>query len=666
MKPSLANEPELALGAGVLRPSTCEFTWAGGTETLEPQVVQVLLVLARNEARVVSRDALVEQCWGGRSVSEDAINRVVSRIRRLSERTGAFGLTTIRSVGYRIDPAPGATTAPPPPDQTLHASRPDAPEPSPHPRRRWWIVGTLAVAGLVLSGVAITVWPGVRITDAAPVARPAGYTIAVLPSGPSAAGSEARARLADRLRLAVSRMSGMQVVDIAVTGQPGGRPATDLVLNGDVATAGGQETITLSLDDGRTGVRVWGATFDARNAPGLGAEARAISSATRYLALWLGDRRAGLPAAREPEDPEILALVTRADRKYAEASEARELGDWPQAKRLSLEARALSDEALTVEPNSVAAQMLRYRVSITPRHPREGEDFAAFRARQARATDAVNKALAINPDDPEVLIAAAAQFESARHWHDSRRLLDRAVALAPNSADANTWYAYAAGLTGKCDEGLRHAQIAAALEPERTWRQLAVPRLLQCAGRSAEAIKTHLSLIRRDRTHVFVLGDLHLTLLGNRNASELRAVSQHIRERVWSGKPIPPVAARLDRFDAAAEAIEGRPQRYLEMIRKDEREVRSTAPARAGFTRTLPDALFVLAFEYAHAGATEDAIRCLQEAVKGGSLYLPWALPYGASEFPGAVRQDARYFALWRSSPEIAALMEERRRAAGK
>jgi tetratricopeptide (TPR) repeat protein len=319
-----------------------------------------------------------------------------------------------------------------------------------------------------------------------------------------------------------------------------------------------------------------------------------------------------------------------------------------------------------MEPASVAALMLRYRVSITPRHPRPGEDFAAFRARHTRATEAVNKALAINPDDPEVLIAAAAQFESARHWDDSRRLLDRAVALAPNSADANTWYAYALGLTGRCDEGLRHAQIAAALEPERTWRQLAEPRLLQCAGRSAEATKTYLSLIRRDRTHVFVLGDLNLILLGNGSASELRAVSKHIRERVWAGKPISPIAARLDRFDAAAAAIEGHPARYLELIRKDEREVRSSAPARAGFTRTLPDALFVLAFEYAHAGATEDAIRCLQEAVKGGSLYLPWALPYGASEFPGAVRRDARYFALWRSSPEIAALMEERRRAAGK
>jgi DNA-binding winged helix-turn-helix (wHTH) protein/tetratricopeptide (TPR) repeat protein len=664
VKPSLANEPALALGAGTLRPPTCEFTWSGGAETLEPQVVQVLLVLARNEGRVVSRDALVEQCWGGRSVSEDAINRIISRIRRLSERTGVFGLTTIRSVGYRIDAQD--TPAAAPSEAPLQARGRQPPEQKPSPRRRWRLAGTLAIAGLALSGVGIAVWPGTRGTDATPVARPAGYTIAVLPPTTQGPNSGARARLADRLRLAVSRMSGMQVVDTGLIGSPGERPAADLVLNGDVARVSGQETITLSLDDGRNGVRVWGATFDARSAPGLGAEARAISSATRYLALWLGDRRAGLPAARDPEDPDVLAMVMRADRVYAQASEARELGDWPKASRLSMEARALSDQALTLEQNSVAALMLRYRVSITPRHPRQGEDFAAFRARQTRATEAVNKALAINPDDPEVLIAAAAQFESARHWADSNRLLDRAVALAPNSADANTWYAYAVGLTGKCDQGLRHAQIAAALEPERTWRQLAVPRLLQCAGRSAESIRTHLSLIRRDRAHVFVLGDLHLTLLGNRNASELRTVSKHIREGVWAGKPIPPVAARLDRLEAAAEAIEGRPARYLEMIRRDEQEVRSSVPARAGFTRTLPDALFVLAFEYAHAGATEDAIRCLQEAVKGGSLYLPWALPYGASEFPPPVRRDPRYFALWRSSPEITALIEERRRAAGK
>jgi DNA-binding winged helix-turn-helix (wHTH) protein/tetratricopeptide (TPR) repeat protein/TolB-like protein len=663
VKSILANEPELALGTGTLRPPTCEFAWPGGIETLEPQVMQVLLVLARSQGRVVSRDALVEQCWGGRSVSEDAINRVISRIRRLSERTGAFGLTTIRSVGYRIDPSPGVaqTTVSPSLAQDAIAA-PKAAEP-----RRWRIAGVLAVAGIVLFGIGIAAWPIAKVTDAAPAERTRAYSIAVLPDAANGASeTRARAHLAERLRLAVSRMSGMYVVDTAVTGQPGQRASTDLVLDGDVETAEGQETITLSLADGRTGVRVWGATFDARTAAGAAAEERAISSATRYLALWLGDRRAGLPAAREPEDPDVLALIARATRKYAQASEARELRDWAGAQRHGADARALSDAALSRDPGSVAALMLRYRVSINPAHLRPGETQEVFRARQDRAADAVTKALAINPDDPEVLIAAAAQMESARHWADADRLLERAVALAPNSADANTSYAYSLGKAGKCDEGLHHAQIAAALDPEDTWRRLIVPRLLQCAGRSAEAVKAYLALIRRDRTHLFVLGDLHLVLLAHRKPSELRALSNRVREQVWAGKPTALVAARLDRLDAAADALEAKHGRYLDMIRKDEAAVRSAPPARSGFTRSLPDALFVLAFEYAHAGATEDAIRCLQEAVQGGSLYLPWALPYGAAEFPSAVRQDSRYFALWRSSPQLAALIEERRRSAAR
>ncbi|MBI1686431.1 winged helix-turn-helix domain-containing protein [Caulobacter hibisci] len=658
MKTALANAPDLELGAGVLRPSTCEFTYPGGVRTLEPQVMQVLLVLAGSKGRVVSRDTLVEQCWDGRSISEDAINRVMSRIRQLASATGAFSLTTIRSVGYRVEAAHDAASP------RLVSETRAAPIAGGRPLRAAAVAAGIIVAILALAGVGILAWPLVKPAGVPPAIRHEAYSIAVLPGvATSPDRTKALSHLGERLRLSVSRMSGLRVVDTAVIGQPGQRSATDLVLNGDVDTADGQETITLSLDDGRTGVRVWGATFDNRGPPGLGAEERAISSATRYLALWLGDRRAGLPAAREPESPDTLALVAKADRKYLEGSEARELRDWALAKQRSAEARALSDEALAREPGSVAALMLRYRVSILPFHPRDGENEAEFRARQTRAADAVNKALAINPDDPEVLIAAAKQLESVLHWDDARRLLDRAVALAPNSAEANTWYAYSLGLTGKCDAGLRHAQLASALDPERTWRGLTVPRLMLCAGRSDEAVKAYLGLVRRDRTHLFVLGDLHLILLTRRQPSEMRAVATQVREQVWGGKPPPLVAARLERLVAAADAIEGRPQRYLEMIRRDEAAVRQGSPARVGFSRSLPDALFVLALEYAHAGSTEEAMSRLEEAVRGGSLYLPWALPHGSAEFPSSVRRDPRYFALWRSSPQLSALMEERRRS---
>jgi Tol biopolymer transport system component len=64
----------------------------------------VLVALARARGAVVSRDDLIQACWGGVVVGEDAINRTIVRIRRLSaDRT--FTLETIPKIGYRLTEA---------------------------------------------------------------------------------------------------------------------------------------------------------------------------------------------------------------------------------------------------------------------------------------------------------------------------------------------------------------------------------------------------------------------------------------------------------------------------------------------------------------------------------------------------------------------------------
>ncbi|MGH7024511.1 MAG: winged helix-turn-helix domain-containing protein [Caulobacteraceae bacterium] len=80
---------------------------------LEPRVMQVLLALIQADGGVLTRDGLLGACWGGVVVGEDALNRVIGRLRRLSKGLGegVFHVETVIGVGYRlvgqdVSPAP--------------------------------------------------------------------------------------------------------------------------------------------------------------------------------------------------------------------------------------------------------------------------------------------------------------------------------------------------------------------------------------------------------------------------------------------------------------------------------------------------------------------------------------------------------------------------------
>jgi len=100
----LAHEPPFKIGELDIYPSTREIGRDGQTIIVEPRVMQVLIALARANGTVVTRNELVEQCWQGRIVGDDAIHRVLSRLRRVAEgiARGQFSIETITKVGYRL------------------------------------------------------------------------------------------------------------------------------------------------------------------------------------------------------------------------------------------------------------------------------------------------------------------------------------------------------------------------------------------------------------------------------------------------------------------------------------------------------------------------------------------------------------------------------------
>lgn len=104
-KVELAREAPFALGNLTVSPVTRELVRPDGErEVLEHRVMQVLVALARNPGAIVTRDDLVESCWDGRIVGDDAINRVISRLRKSAEGVGqgGFRIETLTKVGYRL------------------------------------------------------------------------------------------------------------------------------------------------------------------------------------------------------------------------------------------------------------------------------------------------------------------------------------------------------------------------------------------------------------------------------------------------------------------------------------------------------------------------------------------------------------------------------------
>ena len=98
----LAHLRPFRIGDVEIRPASREILNGTQREVLEPRVMQVLVALASARGEILSRDDLIAACWDGRAVSDDAINRVISRLRALAREFGGFEVETVIKVGYRL------------------------------------------------------------------------------------------------------------------------------------------------------------------------------------------------------------------------------------------------------------------------------------------------------------------------------------------------------------------------------------------------------------------------------------------------------------------------------------------------------------------------------------------------------------------------------------
>ena len=154
----LARRPDFDLGGTRVFPSRLLLVGPSATVPLERRVMEVLLTFVDADGAVLGRDELLQRCWPGVVVGDDAVHRVIGALRKAAAATGGtFVIETIPRIGYRLKPtaspesevAPGSVDVAEPPEvpQPVASATTEPPRVS----RRWLLAGgaaALAAGGL--------------------------------------------------------------------------------------------------------------------------------------------------------------------------------------------------------------------------------------------------------------------------------------------------------------------------------------------------------------------------------------------------------------------------------------------------------------------------------------------------------------------------------------
>jgi DNA-binding winged helix-turn-helix (wHTH) protein len=537
----LGAEPEFDLGGMQVVPSGLAVEMDGGRRELQPRVMRVLVALAKARPAVASRESLIEQCWDGRIVGDDAINRCILALRHLAGEftPSPFVIETVPRVGHRL----------------LERGR----------KSKAGEARSAAGRGVLLaSAAAMVLLAGILLAELVnwPSSSPHSPIVMVA----AAEGDRASRELA---RGVAAKLAGYQPIEsrsMKLLDENESLPAKpDLILR--VAPAGGPEhaTANLVLTSGPDAAMLWSREFEQP-----------------YATL---------------DDLQQQMAVTGA-RVLGCADEAMDSSD--RLSEQNLRAYLAACVALPASAGDVRKliQSLKRLVSESPRFRNGWAKLLAAETQQLEVADdsesaALRSALrhdivAARSLEPHLAEGYAAEFALAppNDFVGRSRLLDAAVAHNPNHADLRKEHSEFLGSVGRDGEAVTEARKAVELDPISPAIRDTYITALAIAGRM-DAARTQLSAVERlwpgaERVVMaryrleLRFGDPRLALRilrsGAINVSGAETQETFLRARIDRSPADVERAVKLGRnvFNSYPEASDGYVQTLAEFDRKEE------------------------------------------------------------------------------------------------
>lgn len=430
----LANCAPFNLGNAIVNPPALTLTAANVSRDLQPRVMQVLVALVDARPQIVSRDTLVERCWKGVVVGDDAINRCILALRQHAESFAdpPFSIETVPRVGHRL----------------VELGNSKALRPSSGARGRRNVV---AAALVILGLIGLVGWRSTILAR-----EPT--SIAVLPfhnlsSGEpyfaQGLGEEVLGQLAREQAFRVAgRNTTIKPSDEGDLGKIGRSIGVDYVLDGSVRSERGRVRVIASLISAENGARLWTHTYDRELNDVLTVQTDIAKDVAAHLKRTL----IKLPAASSPVNGKAYAL-------YLNARGVLRSGN-PQ---MGGEGIKLLEEVVRLDPTFASAWSSLANARQLEARTRGPEAIVAVLPR-ARAE--ARRALQIDPGLAQAhgvlaTLLGTDTLEGMAH-------LRRAAGLDKESGEGIMWLAEAHHTAGRYEKALAAYHRARKVDP--TWQ----------------------------------------------------------------------------------------------------------------------------------------------------------------------------------------------------
>lgn len=452
----LGDEPAFDLGEMRVFPFELSVHVAGQQRRLQPRVMRVLVALAKAGPSVVSRDRLIEECWDGRVVGDDAINRCIFALRNLADDFDPrpFTIETVPRVGHRLLEQHRGGDAP---RRMAHA-------PAILAATAGGAILVVLAVSLLLAGPSYFRWS----------LKPRVPRVLIVP----AASDGSSVRLARDLAVELGSLTQVQPATMSLIGSTGdSRQTGDLILQVGRTAETTDAAANVAILAPAHGNILWSKEFREAPSSGLDLKQQIAFSTARVLGCAVD----AMASRNGPTDEELKIYLSACSALANAGSDTQNIvpmlrqvlakrpqfiGAWAKLLQAETQQEFGADEP----PGNAARNTLQRDIAVArSQQPYLAEAYIAESALRP-TTDFVGRsrildeAVAHNPDHAEALVQRAAFLQSVGRINDAVDDARKAVMLDPLSPDARDTYVTLLATANRLDAA--RAELAKA---ERIW-----------------------------------------------------------------------------------------------------------------------------------------------------------------------------------------------------